>query len=83
MNAPVFEGLTVEGSVNTADAKLPDNVQSSIRRGYPQIWPTAVNGHRVVIVGGATIHHRRLRQVGCRQNRSPLVTRAPGQIICR
>lgn len=49
---PVFEGLTVEGSINTPDEQLVAHVQSSIRRGYPQIWPTQTNGHRIALVGG-------------------------------
>lgn len=50
--APVFDGLTIEGRVNTPDAQILANVRSAIRRGYPQVWPTAENMHRVALVGG-------------------------------
>jgi hypothetical protein len=50
--SPVFDGLTLAGDVNTSDAMLLANVRRAIRRGYPQIWPTAENPHRVVLVGG-------------------------------
>jgi hypothetical protein len=51
-DAPVFAGLAVDGSVNTPDDTLVANIRSSIRRGYPQIWPTAMNPHRIALVGG-------------------------------
>lgn len=50
--SPVFEGLTLIGDVNTDVATVAAHVSSSIRRQYPQVWPTAVNTHRVVLVGG-------------------------------
>jgi hypothetical protein len=48
----VFEGLTVDGNVNTEDARILENIRASIRRGYPQIWPTATNHYKVALVGG-------------------------------
>jgi hypothetical protein len=49
---PVFEGLSVDGTINTPDATLLANVQASVRRGYPQIFPTPMNAHRIALVGG-------------------------------
>ena len=48
----VFDGLTVEGETNTTDDRLLANIRGSIRRGYPQIWPTMSNPYKVALVGG-------------------------------
>lgn len=56
----VFEGLSVEGRVNTATSQLVANVESAIRRGYPQIWPTPSNPHVVALVGGGPSLERTL-----------------------
>jgi hypothetical protein len=49
----VFEGIDfANAKVNTSDAILLAHVTSSIRRGYPQVWPVAPHGERVAIVGG-------------------------------
>ena len=52
VETPVFEGLTLDGSVNVTHDTILANVRSSIRRGHPQVWLTQTNGHRVALVGG-------------------------------
>lgn len=52
MTSPVIEGVSLDGDVNTPDTILLRNIQSSIRRGYPQVWSNAMNGHRICLVGG-------------------------------
>jgi hypothetical protein len=50
--APVFDGLTLEGSQNVTDDVVLANVRASIRRGHPQVWLQHVKPERVCIVGG-------------------------------
>lgn len=53
----VFEGLTIQGAINTQADTLLANVQSAIRRQHPQIWPVASNNLRVALVcGGPSIN---------------------------
>ncbi len=48
----VFDQWSLPGSINTAHETLLANVQSSIRRGHPQLWPTNVNQERIALVCG-------------------------------
>jgi hypothetical protein len=59
----VFEGVTVGGRVNTEDETILKNVESSIRRGYPQVWPVSENGHRVALVGGGPSLNRTIGEL--------------------
>lgn len=52
MAETLLDGITIEGQLNTPDQRLLENVRGAIRRGHPQVWPTAPNGYRVALVGG-------------------------------
>jgi hypothetical protein len=49
---PVFDGLTLDGTVNVTPETIRANIRSAIRRGHPQVWLTKTNGQRVALVGG-------------------------------
>lgn len=48
----VLEGVELQGRINTTDDQLQANIQSSIRRGYPQIWPQPLKYDTICLVGG-------------------------------
>lgn len=48
----VLDGIELKGSINTDDAHLFQNIQHSIRLGYPQVRPQPAQPDRVVLVGG-------------------------------
>jgi len=48
----VFEGLTLEASLNVEDAQIAENVRYAIRQQHPQAWPHPPQADRVCLVGG-------------------------------
>lgn len=49
----VLDGVDLShGTINTSDAVLAANIRHSIRLGYPQLRPQAVQPERVCLVGG-------------------------------
>lgn len=48
----VFEGVTLDGSVNVPDEGILQNVRFAIRQQHPQLWPQQPCLDRVCLVGG-------------------------------
>ncbi len=48
----VIDGIEFKGNINTSDDDLRANVEHSIRLGFPQVRPQALQKDRIVLVGG-------------------------------
>jgi hypothetical protein len=49
---PAMEGVTLTGELNTADDRIRQNIEHSIRLGHPQVWMLPPNHHQAALVGG-------------------------------
>lgn len=83
LNLKVIEGLEMEGRINTSDEEILSNIQSAIRRGYPQVKSQEIQHDRIALVGsGPSLAHTEKELVALLHEGAKLVTVNGGYHWC-